>query len=177
MERDPSSVQVVLKESIVEGQQTILLEDENGTLSEMVTPEHSRDPTPTLSEVTSTEDVTVKDGSQQQGTSSESETEDEQLQSGQRELQVQLQIAKNEISVLTDKLEQQELCKQFLEQSLNDAGEKIKQLMTETGLAYSETENLKRRFYRVKRESNSCGLEIVHRHLNLIKFCGKRIKR
>ena len=109
MERDPSSVQVVLKESIVEGQQTILLEDENGTFLETVTPEHSRDPTPTLSEVTSTECITVKDGSQQQGTSSESETEDEQtedeqLQSGQRELQVQLQIAKNEISVLTDKL-------------------------------------------------------------------------
>ena len=77
-------------------------------------------------------------------TSSESETGDEQLQSGQWKLQVQLQIAKNEISVLTDKLEQQELSKQFLEQSLNDAGEKIKQLMTETGLAYSETENLKK---------------------------------
>ena len=46
MERDPSSVQVVLKESIVEGQQTILLEDENGTFLETVTPEHSRDPTP-----------------------------------------------------------------------------------------------------------------------------------
>ena len=68
----------------------------------------------------------------------------EQLQSGQWELQVQLQIAKNEISVLTDKLEQQERSKQFLEESLNDAGEKIKQLMTETGLAYSETENLKK---------------------------------
>ena len=67
----------------------------------------------------------MKDGSQQQGTSSESETEDEQLQSGQRELQVQLQIAKMEISVLTDKLELQGLSKQFLEQSLNDAGERL----------------------------------------------------
>ena len=118
------------------------MENENGTFLETVTPEHSRDPTPALSEVTLTECVIVKDESQQQGTSSESETEDEQLQSGQQELQVQLQIAKCEISVLTDKLEQQGLSEQFLEQSLNDAGEKIKLLVTEIGLAYSKTQNL-----------------------------------
>ena len=54
MERDPSCVQVVLEEGVAEGQQTILLEDENGTFLEIVTPEHSRDQNPTLSVDTST---------------------------------------------------------------------------------------------------------------------------
>ena len=41
MERDPSCVQVVLEEGVAEGQQTMLLEDENGTFLEIVTPEIS----------------------------------------------------------------------------------------------------------------------------------------
>ena len=74
---------------------------------------------------------------------------DEQLQQGQQELQVQLEIARNEICVLTNKLEQQKLSIQLLEQSLNDAGEKINQQMIENDelkqqLACSESENLKK---------------------------------
>ena len=77
IERDPSCVQVVLEEGVAEGQQTMLLEDENGTFLEIVTPEHSRDQTPALSVDTSTG---CESGSQQHETSSESETVDEQLQ-------------------------------------------------------------------------------------------------
>ena len=63
MEKYPSSVQVILKESIVEGQYTILLEDENETFLEIVMPEHSKDSAPALSEFTSTECDAVNDGS------------------------------------------------------------------------------------------------------------------
>ena len=71
---------------------------------------------------------------------------DEWLQQGQQELQVQLEMARND---LTSKLEQQKLSIQLLEQSLNDAGEKINQQMTENDklkqqLACSESENLKK---------------------------------
>ena len=58
-------------------------------------------------------------------------------------------MARNEICVLTSKLEQQKLSIRLLEQSLNDAGEKINQQMTENDelkqqLACSESENLKK---------------------------------
>ena len=122
----------------------MLLEDENGTFLEIVTPEHSRDPTPALSVDTSTG---CKSGSQQHKISSELETVDEQLQQEQQELQVQLEMARNEICVLTSKLEQQKLSIQLL--ALNDARERINQQMTENDelkhqLASSESENLKK---------------------------------
>ena len=45
--------------------------------------------------------------------------------------------------------------------------------MTESELVCSEMENLKREVLQGKESINSCGLEIVHRHVNLIKFVQK----
>ena len=127
MERDPSSVQVVLEKDTGNGQ-TMLLEDESGPFLLVGTPDPiSANHADSLDNVS----ISVKQDLQCTERSSEVQFAYEKFQVTELELQEQLEIAKVEICSLGEKLEQQRLSEEKLVQSLSNAEEKVSELISE----------------------------------------------
>ena len=127
MEKDPSSVQIVLEKDDEYGQ-TMLLEDESGPFLQVGTP----DPiSHTHSDSLDSVSTSVKQELQCTERNSEVSFAYEQFLVAEPELQDQLEEAKVEICTLAEKLEQQRLSEEKLMQSLSDAEEKVSELMSE----------------------------------------------
>ena len=127
MERDPSSVQIVLEKDDEYGQ-TMLLEDESGPFLQVGTP----DPISyTHSDSLDSVSTSVKQELQCTERNSEVSFAYEQFLVAEPELQDQLEVAKVEICTLAEKLEQQRLSEEKLMQSLSNAEEKVSELMSE----------------------------------------------
>ena len=127
MERDPSSVQIVMEKDDEYGQ-IMLLEDESGPFLQVDTP----DPiSHTHSDSLDSVSTSIKQELQCTERNSEINFAYEQFLVAEPELQDQLEVAKVEICTLAEKLEQQRLLEEKLMQSLSDAEEKVSELMSE----------------------------------------------
>ena len=150
MERDPSSVQIVLEKDDEYGQ-TMLLEDESGPFLQVGTPDPiSHTHSDSLDSV-STQELQCTERN------SEVSFAYEQFLVAEPELQDQLEVAKVEICTLAEKLEQQRLSEEKLMQSLSDAEEKVSELMSENNklknqlLLCPDLDKLKKRYSKAKK--------------------------